>query len=147
MLFVDRSKLAASAIILLSLGLGSTSALAMQPMQTVDIQGAQFVSGGVGKAERAQLLERATHYDVVVSFARASDGAYLSEATVTLTRHGSRAPIQLTTEGPLLLARLQEGEYELSATIDGWQPVHHSLTIDRDHAQKAIYLTFEPSDD
>jgi hypothetical protein len=103
----------------------------------------EFVSGGVGRTERAQLLESAGGFNLFVSFARKADGAYLSAVNVRVEAPADGPSIELTTEGPLLLVSLPAGDYTLTAELPGWQLARRSLSIG-EGSLHSVYIAMEP---
>jgi hypothetical protein len=53
------------------------------------------------------------------------------------------AQVELTTEGPLLLASLPAGDYTLTAELPGWQGVQRSLSIG-EGSLHTVYVAMEP---
>lgn len=79
-----------------------------------------YVTGGVGLDERAQLLEIANRegMNLRLEFAEPA-GAFVSAVAVTITDASGNVRLQVTTDGPWLLARLPAGEYRIRAELRG----------------------------
>ncbi len=118
-------------------------AAARSSVQAVSIQNAELLTGGVGQTEREELLERAAEYDLFVSFAGQETGAYVSNVRVTLTSRALEHPIEVTTNGPLLLADLPEGSYTMVAALPGWKARTREVKIERGEQQQ-LWITFLP---
>jgi hypothetical protein len=127
-------------------GLGFAPLLAaaatVEPMQVVSTPDAYFISGGVGAHERADLRADAPQYNLRVSFARRSDGAFLSHVDVVLEGKQLAQRIELTTAGPVLLVEVPAGEYTLSASLDGWQTARRHVSVAGGKLDK-LYVTLE----
>lgn len=77
-----------------------------------------YLTGGVGQEELAQLTEQATGYNVKILFAD-HDGAFITGIKATIRAPGGRPLLQVASGGPLLLAKLPPGNYEIEATYQG----------------------------
>lgn len=74
------------------------------------------IHGGIGETDRAAMLERADQHNLKLTFARKGSGAYLSDVKVVVRNKQGSVLIDTVASGPLLFARLPEGEYTVSAT-------------------------------
>jgi hypothetical protein len=78
----------------------------------------RYVSGGVGD-EQQKALKAMPGYNLEVTFA-AIEGNYLGGADLAITKARSEKPIlSTTTAGPIFMAELPPGRYELRATANG----------------------------
>jgi len=78
------------------------------------------VSGGVGVQEFNQLQRESSQYNLRVLLASRGSGAYLADVEVSVAALPSREVLLDTrTEGPLLLATLPPGRYEITANYGG----------------------------
>jgi hypothetical protein len=126
------------------LGAAHAAEAMMRPLEVLSTADGYFVSGGVGGQERAELKKSAHEYNVRLTFARAG-GAFLSYVDVKLEGAPLGEAIELTTAGPVLLAKLPPGSYVLSAEIDGWSSVRQELKVGK--ARNDMVITFErPAD-
>lgn len=75
-----------------------------------------IVHGGVGADDRALVEQQAAAHNLKLTFARKGSGAYLSDVRVVVQTKQGAAVIDTIASGPLLLARLPEGEYTVTAT-------------------------------
>lgn len=109
---------------------GIVPAQALEPRQSGAIE---YVSGGVGDDERAQLNAIRTKYNFHLTLAQAG-GEYLNGVDIRLTpaRQGEQV-IQMRSEGPQFFARLPAGEYLLTATYQG-KVQSQKVTIGTDSA-------------
>jgi len=107
----------------ISLVLATTAVLwGVMPAQALEAKRAgaiEYVSGGVGDEERAQLNEVRARYNFHLTMAQAG-GEYLEGVQVRLTpaRQGDKV-IEARAEGPQFFAKLPPGDYLLTATYQG----------------------------
>lgn len=96
-------------------------------METVNPNGIQYLSGGIGADEQMMLKQAEAQYPVKVVFAN-SNGAYMSDVDVTVKNTSGETVLGLTTDGPVLLMDLEPGTYTLSAD-DGMQVKTQKLSV------------------
>lgn len=141
---INRNVLVLTALSLLALSPGTSRAnAAVDPVTAMSSENAIVVTGGVGLDERIEMLASAPRYELLVSFAEHADGALLGNVDVTLAGPALKRPMQLRTNGPLLLAELPTGHYVITAHVAGWKDRVHALDIQRYHHQR-LYVTFVP---
>lgn len=75
-----------------------------------------IVHGGIGADDRALIESQAAAHNLKLTFARKGSGAYLSDVKVVVRTKQGAVVVDTVASGPLLLARLPEGEYIVSAT-------------------------------
>ena len=77
-----------------------------------------FASGGIGDTELARLaaLEKAYNLKLVFSLL---EGNYVADVRVVIRGAAGGKAYEHFAEGPLLLARLPAGQYEVAATYEG----------------------------
>lgn len=114
------------AVAALSWGTAASAQLAVTPSDAIpapsvrEFQGVRYMTGGVTEDERAQLGGIAKDFNLKLIFAEKS-GDYLSNVAVVVSAGGGRKVLELTSEGPLVLAKLPPGEYRIAATAYGRQ--------------------------
>lgn len=82
-----------------------------------------FVSGGASVEDFGKLRREAKDYSLELVFAAKGSGAYLADVDVRLATLPQRdVVLEDRTDGPLLLAALPPGRYELTATCDDVRP-------------------------
>lgn len=80
-------------------------------------------SGGVSIEEFAELRSLATDHNLKLVLAARGSGAYLADVEVTVrSLPGRDVVLEHRTDGPLLLATLPPGRYEVTATFARVQP-------------------------
>jgi len=85
-----------------------------------DNHGIAYVTGGVGQDEVAALRGLASRYNMRATFTTGS-GEYLSGVAVQVSRSDGTVVFNATSDGPYLFARLPQGRYRLTASLDGAQ--------------------------
>lgn len=78
-----------------------------------------YMSGGVGKDERQQLLQAAEGYNLKLVFHTKTEGAYLSHVKVSIRDPEGRLILRTVSEGPWFFVRLPPGSYDVSAEARG----------------------------
>ena len=77
-----------------------------------------FLSGGVGDDAMAQLVAREQEFDLKL-FLVGQSGTYLSDIRITITDARGKGVLLTTSEGPILLANLPTGTYNIKAQKNG----------------------------
>jgi hypothetical protein len=85
-----------------------------------DNHGIAYVTGGVGQDEVEAFRGLASGYNMRATFTTGS-GEYLSGVAVQVSRSDGTVVFNATSDGPYLFARLPEGRYRLTASLDGAQ--------------------------
>ncbi|MCI3950924.1 MAG: hypothetical protein K0R53_421 [Burkholderiales bacterium] len=80
--------------------------------------GVSFVSGGVGENSVAALKARENEFNLKLVFTL-SEGAYLADVGVRVADAAGKTVIEHVTEGPIFMARLPSGTYNVTATYNG----------------------------
>lgn len=81
--------------------------------------GIHYVSGGVGSDQVTAMKAAAGDYSLMLTFATQPDGQYLSAIQIRIADQSDKTLIETTTDGPILLAKLDPGTYHLSANNRG----------------------------
>lgn len=76
---------------------------------------AAHISGGIGEGGMEQMKARESEYNLKLLLVN-ERGEYLADVKVTISDSKGNIVLDTTTEGPVLLARLQPGSYHISAT-------------------------------
>ncbi|MBF0537182.1 MAG: hypothetical protein HQL03_02905 [Nitrospirae bacterium] len=92
------------------------------------IDGIQYLSGGIGVDERAQIEKMARgKYNVKLVFAVAA-GNYLGNIPVEIQDKKGNKVLSVEIEGPWFYVNLPRGAYTIKANLDGKVKVHR-LTV------------------
>jgi len=97
----------------------ATAVLPSAALEVERAQDAYWVSGGVSADERDEMIMALPDHNLKVLTAAEKSGAFLAAAQVVLRDAGGRTVLETSLDGPLLLARLPPGRYELVATVGG----------------------------
>lgn len=93
------------------------------PAPQVTPGGIPYLSGGVGDAQQQAMKDAMKDYNLRLTFARQSTGAFLAGVEVTIDQtgpgKGHTEILKTTSAGPMLFARLPAGNYQLRAQVDG----------------------------
>jgi hypothetical protein len=85
------------------------------------------VSGGVDADARAELVAKQSEYNLKIVTAEKS-GDYLAGVKIVIERGGKERVLDITMEGPILLAKLSPGTYTIRAT-SGRDTLTRTVTI------------------
>jgi len=95
----------------------ATASLAPAAASAANAPGVSVQSGGVSVDEFAELNRRASDYQLKLILAARHSGAYLADVDVVVRSLPSRTVVlEHRSEGPLVLAQLPPGRYEVTAT-------------------------------
>ena len=98
----------ACSVILLALGLGSTSVASATP-QSFNYHGTPLLTGGVSEEERESMRRDLSPYNVWLAFVERDTGNFDNK---------ENAVVDTVSDGPWLLAQLPPGQYKVR-TADG----------------------------
>lgn len=87
-----------------------------------------YVSGGVGTDSLDRLRSLAKDFNLKLVFALKS-GEFVSSVKTTIADAKGRSLLDVTSEGPWLLAKLPAGSYQISATFAG-KAVTRKIALD-----------------
>ena len=108
-----RAKLAA---VLATLAL--MALLIAAPVAAATQSGVSFVSGGIGENSVAALKAREKEFNLKLIFTL-TEGNYLADVGVRITDAAGRLVVEHVTDGPIFMARLPAGAYNVQATYNG----------------------------
>jgi hypothetical protein len=110
------------------------AAPALEVKKSGDIQ---YVSGGAGDEEQRALKETAPKdFNLEVTVAVAS-GNYLSDVDLALLKSGTEV-LRTKTDGPIFLAKVPPGRYEVRATANG-KTQSKSVDVGADKRASAVF--------
>lgn len=105
--------------LLLLLPHGAAFAAEFPDNETVIMAGnISYVSGGIGEDSRERLQAFAAAFNLKLLMAKKS-GDYLADIQIVISDVTGKALLQATSEGPIFMANLPDGSYEISATCEG----------------------------
>jgi len=103
----------------LSLGLAGAVLAAgdLPPLQTFG--SVSYITGGIGLDESTAIKAAEKEFTLSLLFAQTKRGEYLSDVKVSIKDQAGKAVLEAVSDGPMLLARLPAGAYQVSADYDG----------------------------
>lgn len=125
------------------LALAAVAAHASEPLQPETFGRVSFVTGGVGIEEEAAMKAMAHDYDFFATFVGASR-AYLTNLDVKIVGPTGKVVLETRTLGPMLLAKLPDGHYTMTARLAGWKTAHHAFDVVRGKLSRA-YVRLSPA--
>jgi hypothetical protein len=81
-------------------------------------EGVEYVSGGIGEDAQQQLNERAKDFNLKLVFTL-NEGNYIADVNVAVKDAKGRTVVEDLAEGPIFLAKLPPGQYNVTANYDG----------------------------
>jgi hypothetical protein len=92
--------------------------------------GTEYVTGGFGLDESTAFKQAMSQYPLALTFASRDEGtaAYAADVQVVIRNKDDATVLNVTSEGPYLLARLAPGSYQVFATYNG-QTQSRQITI------------------
>lgn len=112
------------------------------PTQT-DAHGTPYISGGIGDGELQMVNQASKDFNLKLLFAEKS-GAYAADVPVTIVDRKGNTVLEVPAAGPILLARLPDGSYRVSASYEG-QKMEKRVTV-RKGKQTALSFYWSPTD-
>lgn len=113
---------AATAAIFGILASGATAVLAAEPLPPVHKSGTvEYINGGVGSGQ-AQAIEKASaHWPLTMTFAEKDRqrGEFVTQVNVVVRDAKGASVLSLDKVGPIVLAKLEPGDYTVQATLHG----------------------------
>jgi hypothetical protein len=88
------------------------------PVAAATQSGVSFVSGGIGENSVAALKAREKEFNLKLIFTL-TEGNYLADVGVRITDAAGRLVVEHVTDGPIFMARLPAGAYNVQATYNG----------------------------
>jgi hypothetical protein len=136
---VERSKQGIGAIVLIVLaGILSTWA-PDAPGAAVDGRNPALVSGGVGKEEADSLRTLAPQYPLELVFVRRVDNReeFVADVRLTIADGGGRVLVDQAL-GPIVLVRVPDGVYTVSAEYGGQMKTRRIAVVDGRHEKVSL---------
>lgn len=111
---------AASAALFFAVAVSSPPLLAeTSDRESVTMVGkVSYVSGGIGEDSRERLQSFAKAFNLKLVLAQKA-GAYLGDVQVLIAGKDGKPLLQAVAEGPIFMAKLPPGSYDVTTTADG----------------------------
>jgi hypothetical protein len=106
----------------INVSLITLSAAETLPMQEQQVGDVTYVTGGVGEAEAAVMRDMAKDYQLEITFLQKQPGQreeFLADVKVKIQDEQQNTLLDITTDGPFLLANLPQGKYLVKAEYYG----------------------------
>jgi len=97
--------------------------------------GVSYLSGGVGEDQAKAIESAARDYSLMLTFATQKTGEYLADVKVNIADRKGQAVLDTVADGPMLLVKLQPGEYRISA-VSNDRPVNKTIRIGKGHTTR-----------
>lgn len=82
--------------------------------------GVTYLCGGIGAAEAAQMKREAANYNLMLTFAEASTGAYMANVNVDIDDAHGKPVLHTVCDAPIMLLNLPAaGSYKITAEVNG----------------------------
>lgn len=121
--------------LLSSLSTASFAYVSPPVLQVKNFHGISYLTGGIGLDERYYLDARKSQFNFRIEMAR-SDGSYLGEGFARIVDHHGRIMLDAKFDGPILLADLPAGKYQIDLVFHGKVKRNH-VVVPR-HGQKRL---------
>lgn len=86
---------------------------------TAQAETGNYVNGGVGKAEQAQMHATARDWPLRMTFSQNKDNEFVPNVNVQVRNHRGVQVFSLQNAGPLLYVNLPAGKYRVNAMLHG----------------------------
>jgi hypothetical protein len=113
-----RTLSASTAIALSLLGSGAL-AHAQENAATAEAASALYMNGGIGKDEQDYMRSTAKDFNVRMEFSEGQRNEFVADVNLAIADTRGNTLLQLSDAGPLTNLRLPEGQYRVSASVDG----------------------------
>lgn len=102
-----------------------------------EFNGTPYLSGGIGEEELEQINQARKDFNFKLLMAEKS-GAYVTGVQVVIVDSKGKKALEIQGAGPLLLAKLPVGAYQVSATFEG-QLVQQRMDVRAGRMQSLVF--------
>lgn len=132
------------ALLAVALGLSAVGSARAAPTALPPVHHAgkvDYLSGGIGHDESAAIEKAAAHWPLLLEFAvqERPRAAFAADVQVSVRDAKGHEVLHAPASGPLLLARLAPGRYEVRARYAG-RELTEQVRVVRGHPAKAVFL-------
>jgi len=120
---------------------GSALAASMENLPPEQMQGAiTYRSGGIGEAEASAMRHAESHYPLTLEFVQRAHprDEFLANVEVTLNDPTGKTTLQTVSDGPLLLMKLPDGKYTVTASENGRSEVRQ-VTVAAKKPERVVF--------
>jgi hypothetical protein len=107
---------------------------------------AVYISGGVGAESRQDIMLSLPDYNLRVTTAAQGSGAFLAGVELDIVDDNGVAVVSTTMNGPILLARIPPGRYQIRAAFSGRTDTR-SVTVGARGARDVFFYWVVPGID
>ncbi len=135
-------RLAAMAAVLVTLGLSGRVVLAAQELPAVQHSGAvAYINGGVGELQAKAMEKAGADWPLMIVYAKDTKprNEFIANANTVIRNAKGVAVLKVDGAGPIVLAKLEPGNYTVEATHDG-KAVHRKVDIKKGGHQQIEML-------
>ena len=139
---ISLGALFASGLLIAAPAMSANNYSAMSRLPPEQRQGdVTYLMGGVGKEEAAALRKDEANFPVTLEFLKHAKphAEYVSNVNVTIKDHEGKTMLNTVADGPLLLAKLPDGKYKISASDNGMSKERNIVVA----SQKPERIVFE----
>ena len=104
-----------------------------------------FITGGIGKAERDEILALKPNYNFEVKVALKS-GHYVGDVRVVITDKAGETVLDELTDGPFFFAKLEPGSYKVKGMYND-QEQTQSFTILANTTMREVIFRFDGNEE
>lgn len=106
--------------------------------------GIAYYSGGIGDSDPDTIVSLGKDYNVRLTFAIERSGGYVADVKVTIENTKSHETVlDVISGGPLFFAKLPDGNYKITAQLDGAQQTK-SITLRKGLPRGAVFYFKHP---
>ena len=98
-----------------------------------------YLSGGIGLDESSAIRAAAADFTLYLLFVQNKRGEYLADVKLRILDKAGKTVLETVAEGPMLLARLPAGDYQLSAEHAG-KTLRKTVTVGAKGTTRASFV-------
>ncbi len=101
----------------------------------------EYLSGGIGKDEVEAMKKASKQWPLMVEFT-VKDGkraVFAADVNVVVRDRKGKSALQTASTGPLLLAKLTPGPYDIEATLAG-KTLHKKVLVKRGQPSTVVFM-------
>lgn len=107
--------------------------------------GVAWMTGGAGQDEREAMQAQAREYNLAMTFANRTSGAFRADVSVQVYDARGEVVLAARDAGPLLFARLAPGTYRVSAKALG-RTQSQQVAVPHEGTRELYFYWVDPSD-
>lgn len=100
--------------------------------------GITYLSGGIGQDEAKAMKSEVKHYPLSIVLSEGKHDAYVAGARVTIADKAGKVLLDSVAAGPIMLVKLPEGHYRITASADG-KTQHRSVLVKAKGERQVVF--------